>query len=358
MGVRRSLVVFVTLVALGAVACGSGGGPDGERAATGATTGGTARPTVVVTFPVLGAVVSELVGGVADVVVVMPDGVDPHEFRPSARDVETITTADLVVANGLGLEEGLADALEQAERAGVPVFEATDAITVRRFDAEEGAAAHAHGTAGEDHGGTDGPGSDAHDGPEEGSPGQAGSGDDHEDGEPAGEGAEDPHFWVDPVAMRDVVVALTGTLEAELGLDLAASSSALQAELTELDVRTREALSVIPPERRLLVTGHESMGYFADRYDLELVGALIPATTSQAAPSAAELADLKAQIDALGVPAVFNELGTPPALSQAISDETGVRVIELPTHTLPEDGTYVTFIEVIAGNIVEGLGPP
>jgi zinc/manganese transport system substrate-binding protein len=341
MGARRPVLVqltLLTLLALGAVACGSGGGPEEASQATPAGTGDTARPTVVVTFPVLGAVVSELVGGAADVVVVMPDGVDPHEFRPSARDVATITSADVVVANGLGLEEGLVDALEQAEQAGVPVFEATDAITVRRLGSEE-AAEHTL--------------TDDHDGHDHGT-----AGDEHAGEEPPDEGAEDPHFWVDPVAMRDVVVALTATLEAELGLDLGASSAALQAELTELDARVRETLSVIPPERRLLVTGHESLGYFADRYGFELVGALIPSATSQAAPSAAELAGLKAQIEALGVPAVFDELGTPPALSRAIADETGARVVELATHTLPEDGSYATFIELIAGNIVEGLGRP
>ena len=353
---RWLLVIAATLVTLLIAGCGSGGDAAGGGAATSTTDEVAApdRPTIVVTYSVLGAVVSELVGDAAEVVVIMPNGVDPHDYRPSARDVETISSADFVVVNGLGLEESLLDAIEQAEAAGVPVFEATDAITVRSFgEGTTGHGDHKHDD-GHDH-------DEGHEHAEEPATAEGGSPDEaesHDGADAHGHGAGDPHFWVDPVAMNDVVRALTVELTAELGLDLAATSAALQAELTELDARTRETLSVIPPERRLLVTGHESMGYFADRYDFELVGALIPATTSQAAPSAAELADLRQQIQTLGVPVIFNELGTPPALSRAISEETGVRVIELGTHSLPEDGSYVTFIDEIAGRIAEGLGQP
>ncbi len=105
------------------------------------------------------------------------------------------------------------------------------------------------------------------------------------------------------------------------------------------------------------MTGHESMGYFARQYDFELVGALIPSTTSQSAPSAAELAELREQIEALSVPVIFNEIGTPPALSEAIASETGVEVIELATHNLPDDGSYFTFIDDIAQGVAQGLSP-
>ncbi len=284
---------------------------------------------MVVTYSVLGAVVSDLLGDVAEVEVLMPNGIDPHDYQPSAKDIEKLGDADLVVANGLDLEESLADAIESAEADGVPVFEATDHIEVREFGdgvehADEEAGEHAE-EAGEEH--------------------------DHEH-----EG-DDPHFWVDPVSMKQVVAALGPEASAALGVDLTEATADLEARLDDLDAQTVDTLAVIPVDRRLLVTGHESMGYFARQYDFELVGALIPSTTSQSAPSAAELAELREQIEALSVPVIFNEIGTPPALSEAIASETGVEVIELATHTLPDDGSYFTFIDDIAQGVAQGLSP-
>ena len=88
---------------------------------------------IVVTTSVLGSVVRDLVGDRATVTVLMGNGVDPHDWSPSAQDIETVYAADLVVANGLGLEEGLHDALEEAEAKGIRVFEATDHIDVREL---------------------------------------------------------------------------------------------------------------------------------------------------------------------------------------------------------------------------------
>ncbi len=167
----------------------------------------------------------------------------------------------------------------------------------------------------------------------------------------------DPHFWVDPVSMKQVVAALGPEASAALGVDLTEATADLESQLDDLDAQTVERLADIPAERRLLVTGHESMGYFARQYDFELVGALIPSTTSQSAPSAAELAELREQIEALSVPVIFNEIGTPPALSEAIASETGVEVIELATHNLPDDGSYLTFIDDIAQGVAQGLSP-
>ena len=88
-------------------------------------------PTVVVTYSVLASVVSELVEGAANVVTLIPDGQDPHNFEPSAKDLETINNAALVVANGLDLEESLDDGLSNAQQAGVNVFYLADHVTAR-----------------------------------------------------------------------------------------------------------------------------------------------------------------------------------------------------------------------------------
>lgn len=291
------------------------------------------QPTVVVTTSILGAVVSDLLGDRARVAVLMGNGVDPHDWAPSAQDLESIYRADLVVANGLDLEEGLHDALTTARADGVLVFEATDHITVRSVaetaddHEDEG---HAQDTAAA---------------PSDDAPA--------EDGDHA-HGAADPHFWVDPVSMRGVVEAL-GPVLGELGIDVGDRQADLVARLTSLDAEVRDILSAVPPDARRLVTGHESMGYFADRYDFQMVGTVIPGLSTQGEVSARAMADLAAAIREAGVSVIFAEVGTPQAVTEAIAGETGARVVELPTHLLPEDGSYLTFISGIAAAVAEAL---
>jgi zinc/manganese transport system substrate-binding protein len=311
LSLRKPLLAAAVTAAMVLSAC-AGSGPDASAAVD--------APDVVVTYAVLGAVVADLVGDAAKVTVLMGDGVDPHDWAPSARDIESVMNADLVVANGMDLEEGLIDVLEQAEGDGVPVFHATDHITVRDL-------------------GEDGQGEE----------------DEHGDEDEHGHEAGDPHFWVDPISMRDVVTALGVTL-AEVGIDVTDRADDLAGRLTELDEETRTTLDVVPADGRKLVTGHESMGYFADRYDFTLVGAVVPGLSSQGEVSAGELAALRDEIVAEGVPAIFIEVGTPAAVVEAIGQEAGVQVVELPSHNLPEDGSYVSFIRAISSAIAGALG--
>ena len=103
-------------------------------------------------------------------------------------------------------------------------------------------------------------------------------------------------------------------------------------------------LAAVPAANRKLVTGHESMGYFADRYGFQLIGALIPSLTTQAGVSAQELPKLADEIAAQNVKAIFTEIGTPTQVADAIGEETGVKVVDLASHNLPDDGTYATFL--------------
>lgn len=286
---------------------------------------------IVVTTPILGAVVRELVGDAAPVTVLMDPGTDPHEWTPSAREIGALYDASLVIANGLGLEEGLTDILSQAEADGIPVVHATDWVSLRAL-----------GEPGHDDGPSPAPGS---------SPLPAvtdGGGDDHDHG-PA-----DPHFWTDPIAMRDVVDGLADRL-AQDGLDVSAGRERLDAELTALDAELVALLAPIPPERRRLVTGHESMGYFADRYGFTLVGAVIPGLSSQGEVSAQALGALANAIREAGVTVVFVEAGTPQAVADAVAAETGARLVVLPSHALPADGSYLTYLREIGRIVAESL---
>jgi len=305
--VRVILTACVAALVAVAAACGDDGGTQGDR------------PTIAVTTPILGSLVRDLVGDQANVVVAMPNGADPHDYSPSAKTVATINNADLIVENGLDLEEGLHDVLENARADGVPVFTATDHVTLREV------------TGGNEH-------ADEADHADEGEAAH-----DHE--------GDDPHIWMDPIAMRDMVRALAPVLDRDLGLRVAARGTDLAGRLDALDAQVAGLLAGIPPAERKLVTGHESMGYFADRYHLEIVGALLPSLSSQAEASAANLAALRALVQREGVPVIFNEVGTPEGVADAVAKESGARVVDLPTHTLPDDGSYFTFITDAATTI-------
>jgi zinc/manganese transport system substrate-binding protein len=75
------------------------------------TTTSSGKKSIVVTYSILGSIVKELVGDQARVIISIPDGLDPHEWEPSARDVEAMNNADLIICNGLGLEAGLENTL-------------------------------------------------------------------------------------------------------------------------------------------------------------------------------------------------------------------------------------------------------
>jgi zinc/manganese transport system substrate-binding protein len=278
--------------------------------------GTSGQKTIVVTYSILGAVVKDLAGDNAVVTVLVPNGQDPHEWEPSARDMETLLNADLIVQNGLGLEGGMEKALGEARAAGVKIFTASDHIVVRRV------------------------------GPGEGIP----SGDPDQT-----VGAEDPHLWMDPVAMQSLAHALTVRIQTDLGLDLTARDKDLDARLDALNIEVTNTVNTLPAENRKLVTGHESMGYFAQRYGFLLVGAISPSLTTQGEVSASDLAALKTLIETHRVKAVFTEIGTSRAVSDAIGQETGVKVVVLPTHTLPEDGSYFSFLRNVARVLVDNL---
>jgi zinc/manganese transport system substrate-binding protein len=138
-------------------------------------------------------------------------------------------------------------------------------------------------------------------------------------------------------------------------MDVASRAENLENRLDSLNRRILDTMSAIPQENRQLVTGHESMGYFAQRYGFRVVGVIIPSLSTQAEVSAADLAALKKAIEDNGVRAIFTELGTPPAVAEAIGKETGVEVVELNTHALPSDGSYFTLMKNIADTIVGAL---
>lgn len=278
--------------------------------------GKTAKKTIVTTYAVLGAVVKDLVGDEFEVKTMIPNGLDIHEWEPSAKDIETLTKADLVIENGLGLEEGMGKALAQARKAGAGFFTASDHITVRTVGAGEGIPS--------------------------GDPDQAA-------------GAKDPHLWTNPAVIKDVVDALAIKIRKDYGVDLSPRAAELDQRLVALDNEIRAKVNALPAERRKLVTGHESLGYFAQHYGFKLVGAVIPSLTTEAESSASNLVELKKLIAENHVQVVFTEIGTPPRTVETLAKEARVAAIPIATHSLAADNSYFTFERNLADDICKGL---
>jgi zinc/manganese transport system substrate-binding protein len=276
----------------------------------------TGKKSIVVTYSILGSIVKSLVGDQAAVIVSVPNGQDPHDWEPSAKDIEAINKADLVIQNGLGLEGGLEKTLSTAESKGVKFFTAADHITIRHVGQGEGIPS--------------------------GDPDQA-------------IGAADPHLWMDPITLKSVVSALSTELKTDFKLDVSSRALELENRLDTLNQQVMDMVSVIPAGERKLVTGHESMGYFAQRYGFKLLGVIVPSLSSQSEVSAADLASLKKIIQENQVKAIFTELGTSSLVAKQIGNETGVKAVELATHNLPADGSYFTFISNLAGVITSAL---
>jgi zinc/manganese transport system substrate-binding protein len=298
-----AIALPLPLLAVALAACGD----DDSAGASGD------RPQVVVTTNVLGDVVSDLVGDEEAVEVIMPPGTAPHEFQASAQQVATMRDADVLITNGAGFEEGLTESIEAAEQDGVPTFAAIDAVDTLQLD---------------------------------------------------GDGGTDPHFFTDPARMATAAQGIADFLVDEVpSLDTPAFADQAEATidgLHALDGEVERTLSAVPPDRRTLVTNHEVFGYFADRYGFEVVGAVIPAGTTQAEPSAAQLDELAHTIEERGVPAIFVETSSPARLADALADEVGdVDVVELFSESLGDEGssgeTYADMMRSNAERIADAL---
>ena len=266
-------------------------------------------PVVVVTYSVIGDVVAQLVGDKAVVNVLIPDGQDPHEFQPSAKDIETLSNAAIVVSNGLDFEEGLKDVLENVVESGNNDFMVGEHITVLKTKEADD---HEH-----DHGGVD------------------------------------PHLWLSPGTMLEMLPALTSALSDALGIDLANSSAALTTNLEELDKEIQQTISGLQDCN--LVSGHDEMGYFAARYGCQIIGAIIPSFTTTSEATAGELADLKKLIDQYKVAAIFTGLGTNPAVADQLAKELGIKAVILSTHYLDGANNYQEFMLRMVTQIAEAL---
>jgi len=338
---QRPLAVVAGL-ALVLAACGS---DDAASPSDSSDTSPTIGDAAVVATTSIWADITANVAcdGLAEVQVIIAPGGDPHSFEPSLRDRETMDNADLIVANGLLLEESLEDTIDAVESGGVPVLRVADGL-----DPIATSASHEDDPDHEDE--------DHEDKVDEDKVDEA-TNDDHDHGD------ADPHVWWDPTRIAAAVPLIADAL-VEAGFDqerVDVCAGRYIDELTTLDDEVEAMVASLTAEQRVLVTNHDSLGYFADRYDFEVLGSVIPSSSSLAATSPAELDALAADIEATGVPAIFADTQNSSDDAEALASRIGdVEVVSMLTDTLDEpgtvQGTYVGWLRENVETIVAALG--
>lgn len=322
----------LTTVALALASCGADG-PNGSAAQEG-------EVRVIATTTHVADLARAVGGDRAGVDSLLTPGSDPHDYEPRPSDARALAGADVVLRSGGDIDEWFGGLVESA---------GTDAPTVSLLESVrtiEGDDDHAE----EEHG------EEAH-GDEEGE-------EEHgEEGSAEGAGL-DPHWWQDPTNAMAAVMEIRDALVAadpEGRETYAANADAHVAELRALDEAIAACMGSIPAEDRKLVTTHDALGYFAQRYDIDVVGLVVPALTTRAQPSAGAVAELTDAIDDEGVETIFPESQLPAGLEQAIADEAGAQVGPgLWTDSLgPQDSGAATYLEAMRFNaqaMADGFG--
>jgi ABC-type Zn uptake system ZnuABC Zn-binding protein ZnuA len=256
----------------------------------------------------------------AQIASLLPFGADPHAYEATPADVVSISKSNLLIINGIEYEHFIEPLLENADGERL-VIVASNALEPRKMEE------HADEAEGEH---------------------------EHEAG--------DPHMWLDPnlvLTYVDNIRAGLSEADPEGAQEYRANADAYIAQLKELDGWISEQVSQIPEERRLLVTNHEALGYFADRYSFRVVGTVIPSLSSGATTSAQALAAVIEQIKGSGAPAIFLGEVENPVFANQIAAETGVTVVEdLYLESLtdgPPAGTYIDMMMYNVSKIVEAL---
>ncbi|MFE3738817.1 zinc ABC transporter substrate-binding protein AztC [Streptomyces sp. NPDC059134] len=305
----RSLLMglLALVIAASATACGTGGD----------------RPRIVVTTNILGDITRQVVGDEAEITVLMKPNADPHSFGLSAAQAATLERADLVVFNGLGLEENVLRHVDAARDSGVATFEVGRAVGPLTF-----------------RGSADG-------GPEDGA------------------GQPDPHFWTDPDRVRKAAGLIAGqVIEHVNGVDEAAvraHADHYDTELADLTTWMEKSFDRVPEDHRALVTNHHVFGYLAARFGFRVIGAVIPSGTTLASPSSSDLRSLTLAMEEAGVRTVFADSSQPTRLAEVLRTELGgrVAVVALHSESLTARGegadTYLRMMRANTTAMTDGL---
>lgn len=299
---RASAALLAAILAAAFLAaCGAGGDP---------AVGGTGTTSVVATTSQVGDLARAVAGERAGVRQILQPNADPHEYEPRPSDVRAVSDANIVLRSGGDLDEWLDGVLENAG-SKAQVVTLIDAVKTRRGAQET-----------------------------------------------------DPHWWQDP---RNAILAVQRIRDALIAADAggratyAANADAHVGRLRALDRAIAGCMEAIPDARRRLVTDHDALGYFADRYDIDVIGTVIPGLSAQAQASAGEVARLARTIRAANVTTIFPASSANAKLSRAIARDAGAKVgPALYADTLGAAGgagaTYLGALRFNARSLLAGFG--
>jgi ABC-type Zn uptake system ZnuABC Zn-binding protein ZnuA len=275
----------------------------------------TNKPNILATTTFLADIAHNIAGDRLVVESLLPIGVDPHSYQPTPQDLVKIRESKLLIVNGLEYEHFLESLLENADGERF-ILTASEGLEPRTMEGEENAK----------------------------------------------QMVSDPHMWLDPMRVVTYVENIRAGLtqyDPDGAKVYQVRADEYTGKLKDLDEWIKEQVAKIPPEHRLLVTNHEALGYFAERYGFTVIGTILPSVSSDASASAAQLAELVDQIRASGAPAIFLDGSESPAFAQQIGDETGAKVItELHLESLtdgPPAGTYIEMMRFDVMQIVNAL---
>lgn len=260
---------------------------------------------VVASFSILADMTARIAGDRADVGALVGPGADAHVFQPSPSEAKQLAGADLVIINGLGFEGWMERLAEAAGYTGRVVVASTGIAPLAAHDGDH--ENHGHDGEHEDH---------DHDGHEA-----------HETHDAHDHGDADPHAWQDvanALVYADNIAAGLCAADAEGCAAYRANAAAYKQELAALDEEIKARFAAIAPERRRVITSHEAFGYFARAYGVEMLAPV--AVSTDAEPSASDIARLIRQIRQEGVTAMFVETISDARLLQRIAGDTGVAI--------------------------------
>ncbi len=272
---------------------------------------GSPRPDILTTTTILADIARNVAGDQLVTQSLVPFGTDPHSYQPVPQDTKKVNESKVLIVNGADYERSLASLLANAGDKKT-LIEASTGLRLRT--------------------------------------------------DPGNDQEVDPHLWLDP---NNVIVYVDNIREGLThfnpdGADVyQANARAYITQLQELDAWINGQVAQIPPQRRVLVTNHDSVEYFAERYGFKVVGTVIDSFSSDASPSAQQMADLIDRIKLFEVPAIFLDAADNPTLAQQIATETGVKVVtDLHLESLTEAapaGTYIDMMRYNVTKIVEAL---
>jgi ABC-type Zn uptake system ZnuABC Zn-binding protein ZnuA len=274
---------------------------------------GSKKLNVLATTSIVADVVSNVGGTAINVDYFLPLGTDPHNYDPTPQDIAKISDADIVFANGAGLEEFLEPLLESAEAQEKTVY-VSQGIDLIETTTKQG------------------------------------------------ESRGDPHTWTDP---NNVILWVNNIEQKLIETDPANNETykdnaqSYIKQLEDLDQWIRSQVDQIPEDERLLVTDHLLFAYFADEYGFIQVGAIVPGYSTMAQPSAQDLANLEDAVKKYGVKAIFVGNTVNPELAQRIAEDTNTKLVFVYTGSLSEPGgeadTYIHYMQYLTNAIVENL---